>query len=148
MNIRTKTRSDMIAGVFDNIRRVIQVVPGYSNRAQRGGEPDRQGEGDRRATPRGRPGSASQGSRGTLRARFTCRLGGAGVAGGHPGCPEDAPAAPLFPRGEPSRSRLRSWRAGPGTVAWRRKSLLIERCWKGGGAVQDNEPQKRRRPCV
>jgi DNA-binding MarR family transcriptional regulator len=37
MNIRTKTRSDMIAGVFDNIRRVIQVVQGYSNRAQRVG---------------------------------------------------------------------------------------------------------------
>ena len=37
MNIRTKTRADMIAGVFDNIRRVIQVVQGYSNRAQRVG---------------------------------------------------------------------------------------------------------------
>src|SRR3989337_1690037 len=37
MNIRTKTRSDMIAGVFHNIRRVIQVGQGYSKRAQRGG---------------------------------------------------------------------------------------------------------------
>src|SRR4030067_143004 len=30
-------RKRLIAGVFDNIRRVIQVVQGYSNRAQRGG---------------------------------------------------------------------------------------------------------------
>ena len=37
MKNRAETRADMIAGVFDNLRRVIQVVHGYSNRAQRVG---------------------------------------------------------------------------------------------------------------
>ena len=37
MKNRAETKAGMIAGVFDNLRRVIQVVHGYSNRAKRVG---------------------------------------------------------------------------------------------------------------